>query len=222
VVADNCVFELGREVVVHLGDGSEELHDNLDFFYFFSAFHFPVVGQTVLVAEDGLGVFGHHPSYDLPEDQLKVQLALQVLVVVSVPVQRQQLQHQLELEEQVNGSIIAAIDQSLDHCLHSLSPRVLQRGTGPPYRLQVHFKGQLHSGEVRLFLVEAPPVQQSTGNVQQIQEMGWSGRFWMGQRLLKECRCKLRLEKILLADPFDEPPVLKHLKKQVALRVDLV
>ena len=73
-------------VLVDLLYLAEQVHDDLDVLYLLAGLYLSVVGEAVLVGEDGLGVLGHHDQPYLVLDELEVYLGvLHVLVVVLVP-----------------------------------------------------------------------------------------------------------------------------------------
>lgn len=73
-------------VLMDLLDLTEEVHNDLYILDLLSRLYLPVVGKTVLVGEDWLGVFGHHDQPNLVLDELEVYLSiLKVFVVVLVP-----------------------------------------------------------------------------------------------------------------------------------------
>lgn len=74
VVSDDFLYLLGVGVV-DLGDTSEQIHDDLDVLNLLARLNFAVFGETVLVGEDGLGVFGHHHHAYLVLDELEVELS---------------------------------------------------------------------------------------------------------------------------------------------------
>lgn len=86
VVVEDDGFDLLCIVLVHFLDLQQEIHDDLDVLDLFSGLDFAVIGQTVLVQEDGFGVFGHHYHSDLVLDELEVEFGvLQVFGVLLVP-----------------------------------------------------------------------------------------------------------------------------------------
>lgn len=108
-------------VLVDLLDLCEQVHDDLDVLYLLAGLDLPVVGEAVLIGEDGLGVLGHHDQTDLVLDELEVDLGvLEVLVVVLVPGQLQQRGDEFELEEEVDAGLVAAVDQLDDVGLYAV------------------------------------------------------------------------------------------------------
>lgn len=79
-------LHLVEVVLMDLLDLTQKVHNDLYILNLLSRLYLPVVGKTVLVGEDGFGVFGHHDQPNLVLDELEVYLSiLQVFVVVLIP-----------------------------------------------------------------------------------------------------------------------------------------
>lgn len=133
-------LHLVEVVLMDLLDLTQKVHNDLYILNLLSRLYLPVVGKTVLVGEDGFGVFGHHDQPNLVLDELEVYLSiLQVFVVVLIPWEFQECGYEFELEEEVNAGLIASVDQldnvGLDAVLQVLACTLQE--------VQVHIEGEL-------------------------------------------------------------------------------
>lgn len=170
-------------VLVDLLDLAQQVHYDLYILNLLPRLDLAVVGEAVLVGEDGLRVLGHHHQSDLVLDELEVDLGvLQVLVVVLVPGQFEQRGDEFELEEEVDARLVAPVYQ-LDYVRLDA---VLEVPAGALQEVEVHVERELEGRDVRFFLGGALPVDESVAEVDEVGHFLLAGRVLFGGEGVEE------------------------------------
>jgi hypothetical protein len=161
--------------------------------------------------EDRLGVLWHYRCSDLFVQIVKIKFYLrQELTVFLVPSQRHDHRRHLQPEQYVNVlHVIALLNQLLNHLLHLLP----QHFARCPEKRQVHLERELYRRNVRVFLCQTLPIQQSVAKTYQIAHLVLRVLLLHGEKTLQQANEKLRPKQIIvLVDPVQKPTVLKNVK----------